>query len=91
MRGNNPLEAIIAGTHRKAYLVASLALSDGPQAAADHRRLELAAVHGAIAFYYDNKAAVHEAIGQARELGEQHDARSAEPTLEEIRGRENAS
>lgn len=91
MRGNNPLEAIIAGTHRKAYLVANLALNDGPQAAADHYRLELAAVHGTIAFYYDNKTAVHEAIRQARELGEQHDARSAESALEEIRGRENAS
>ena len=71
----------IAGTHHKAYLVANLAVKDGPQAATDHYRIPLANVHGAMAFYYDNEAAINAAIRQARELGEQLGARSA---LEEI-------
>ena len=29
LRGNNSLEAVVAGTHYKAYLVANLALKDG--------------------------------------------------------------
>ena len=82
LRGNDPLEVAIAGTHHKAYLVANLALNDGPQAAADHYRIPLAMVHGALGFYYNNEAAIHEAVRQAREFGEQLGARSA---LEEIR------
>ena len=91
LRGNNPLAAMITGTHHKAYLVANLALNDGPQAAAEHYRIPLAAVHGAITFYYDNEAAINDAIRQARELGEQLGTRSAQSALEEIRGRQNAS
>ena len=87
LRGDDPLAAAIAGTHYKACLVANLALNDGSQAAADHYRLELAAVHGAMAFYYDNEAAIHEAIRQARELGEKLDARSVQAALEELRAR----
>lgn len=90
LRGDDPLDATIAGTQYKAYLVANLALNDGPQAAADHYRLELAAVHGAISFYYDNEAAIHEAIRQARDVGEQLGARSAQAALEELRARKKA-
>ena len=50
------LLAVIAGTHHKAYLTANLALNDGPQAAAEHYRIPLATVHGAMAFYFDNEA-----------------------------------
>ena len=82
LRGNNPLEAMITGTHHKAYLVANLALNDGPQAAAEHYRIPLATVHGAMAFYYYNEAAIHEAIQEARKLGEQLGARSAQSALE---------
>ena len=71
LSGNGPLEVAIAGTQHKAYLVADLALKDGPQAAAGHYRIPLANVHGAMAFYYDNEAAINAAIRQARELGEQ--------------------
>ena len=91
LRGNDPLRATIAGTQHKAYLVANLALKDGPLAAADHYCSPLANVHGAMAFYYDNEAAINEAIREARELGVQLDARSAQSALEEIRGRKNAS
>ena len=91
LRGNDPLEAAIAGTQYKAYLVANLALIDGPRAAADHYRLDLATVHGAMAFYYDNETAIKQAIREARELGEQLGARASQSALEEIRGRQNAS
>lgn len=77
---------MITGTHHKAYLVANLALNDGPQAAAEHYRLYLATVHAAMAFHYDNEAAIHEAIQEARKLG----ARAAHAALEEIKGRMNA-
>lgn len=50
--------AVIVGTHHKAYLVANLALKDGPQAATDHYCIDLANVHGAMAFYHDNEAAI---------------------------------
>ena len=85
IRGNDHLEVAVAGTQHKAYLVANLALKDGPQAAADHYRIPLANVHGAMAFYYDNEAA----IPQAHELGEQLGARSAQSALKEIKGRKN--
>ena len=90
LRGNDPLDVTIAGTPHKAYLVANLALQDGAQAAADHYRIPLANVYGAMAFYYDNEAAINEAIREARELGEQLGARSAQSALEEIKERKNA-
>ena len=65
LRGNDPLEVAIAGTHHKVYLVANLALKDGPQAATDHYRIPLANVHGAMACYYDNEAAINAAIRQS--------------------------
>ena len=76
LRGDNPLDATVAGTHYKAYLVANLSLNDGPQAAAEHYRIPLAAVYGALVFHCDNEAAIDEAIREARELGEQLGARS---------------
>ena len=91
LRGDNPLEAAVAGTHYKAYLVANLALNDGPQAAADHYCIPLANVYGAMAFFCDNETAINEAILQARKLGEQLGARSAQSALKEIRGRKPIS
>ena len=90
LRGDNPLNATVVGTHYKAYLVANLVLNDGPQAATDHFRLPLASVYGALAFHYDNEAAIDEAIQEARMLGEQLSARSAQAALENIRGRQKA-
>jgi len=90
LRGDDPLDATVAGTHYKAYLVANLALNDGPQTAAEHYRIPLASVYGALAFHYDNEAAINEAIRQARELGEQLGVRSMRSALEELRGRKNA-
>jgi len=91
LRGNNPLDAVVAGTQHKAYLVANLALKDGPQAAADHYDIGLASVHGAMALYYDNESAINDSIRAARELGEKLDARSAQSVLDEIKHRGDAS
>ena len=52
LQGDNPLDAIVAGTHYKAYL------NDGPQAAAEHYRILLATVYGALASYCDNETAI---------------------------------
>lgn len=87
LRGDNPLDATVAGTHYKAYLVANLALNDGPQAAADHYRIPLATVYGALAFHYDNETAIDEAIREARELGEQLGARSIQSAIQEMKER----
>ena len=61
-------------------------MNDGPLAAAEHYRIPLAAVHGAMAFFHDNEAAIHE----TRKLGEQLGARSAQAALEELRARNYA-
>ena len=56
-----------------------------PQSRRRHRRFQ-PHQRGALAFYYDNEAAINEAIRQARELGEQLGARSAYSTLKTIKG-----
>ena len=63
----------------------------GPQAAADHYRIDLATVHGAMAFYCDNEAAINEPIRKARELGKPLGARTARSVLKEIKGHQNAT
>ena len=45
--------------------------------------------HAALAFHYDNEAANHEAIQDARKLGEQLGARSAQTAPDELRARKN--
>ena len=87
LRGDNPLDATVAGTHYKAYLVANLTLNDGPQVAAEHYRIPLAAVYGALAFHYDNEAAIDEAIREAREIGEKLGARSIQSAIQEMKER----
>ena len=87
LRGDNPLDATVAGTYYKAYLVANLALNDGPQAAAEHYRIPLAAVYGALTFHCDNEAAIDEAIRKARELGEKLGARSIQSAIQEMKER----
>ena len=90
LRGNGPLAVVIAGFHLKAYLIANLALNDGPQAAAQRYRLELATLQAAMAFYDDNETAIHDAIQAARKLDEQLVARSAQSVLAEMRARKHA-
>lgn len=69
--GDDPLDAVVSGRHHKAYLVANLALRDSPGASAEHYKLSLAEVYGAIAFYHENKESIEDAIKKARKLGEE--------------------
>jgi uncharacterized protein (DUF433 family) len=69
LRGDSPLEAVIAGKHYKAYLVANLAFNDGAEASAEHYGLSLADVYAAMSFYYDNKEAIQREKEALRELG----------------------
>ena len=87
IRGDDPLDATVAVSRFKAYLVANLALNDGPQAAVEHYRIPLATVYGALVFYNDNEAAIDEAIREARELGEQLGARSMQSAIKEMKER----
>ena len=57
---------------------------DDPLAAAERYRKPLATVHGALAFHYDNEAAINKAIGKARDLGEQLGACSMPFAIEEM-------
>jgi len=69
LRGDDPLDAVIAGTIRiKAYLVANLAMLDGVEAAVKQYNISPAEVHAALAFYYDNKEAIQQANAKAMEL-----------------------
>lgn len=90
-RGDNPLDAVIAGTQHKAYLVALHALHDEPQAAADHYAINRADVHGAVAFYYDYETAINDAIDDARQLGQKMGAVSGQDLLAAIRQRTDSA
>jgi len=85
--GDDPLDATVTGTHFKAYLVANLALNDGPQASADHYGIPLANVYGAMAFYCENEGVIKDAMREARELGEQLGARSIQSAIKEMKER----
>ena len=67
LRGDNPLDAVMVGTEKKAYLVASLAINDGAEAAAEEDELSLAEVYTALAFYYENEVAIQQALEVVRE------------------------
>jgi uncharacterized protein (DUF433 family) len=84
---DDPLDAIVEGTHYKAYLVANLAFNDGPEASAKHYKLTLGQVHSAIAFYYDNEDAIKRSKEEMRELGKKLGERDAAEHLAEIRAR----
>lgn len=84
---DNPLDARISGRGFKAYLVANLAFNDGIEASAEHYGLSLADVHAAMAFYYDNEAAIQKAIAEARELGYKMGARDSSEVIAEIKAR----
>lgn len=88
LRGDNPLAAVMVGTNKKAYLVASLALNDGIEAAVEEDELSLAEVYAALAFYHDNEDAIRLALEEARE---QIRAMGGFGRLEEIRRRQQKS
>jgi hypothetical protein len=85
---DDPLDALIQGTHYKAYLVANLTFNDGPEASAEHYGLSLADVHTAMVFHYDNEAKIKESLAAMDELGKKHGAKKASEHLAEIRARQ---
>jgi hypothetical protein len=88
---DDPLDALIEGTHFQAYLVANLAFNDGPEASAKHYGLTLGQVHSAIAFYYDFEAAIQQSKNDMRELGKKLGERDVTDHLAEIRARAKKS
>ena len=88
LRGDNPLDAVIAGTERvKVYLVANLAILDGIEAAIEQYKpfnLSHADVHAALVFYYDNEAAIQKANEEAMEQIRAMGGRDARELREEI-------
>lgn len=92
LRGDDPLDAVIAGTTRiKAYLVANLAMLDGVEAAIEQYKLTPAEVYSALAFYHDNEAAIHKANEKAWELIRASGGRASREVLEEILRRQQKS
>jgi uncharacterized protein (DUF433 family) len=69
LRGNSPLEAVIAGKHYKAYLVAGFAFGFSAEEAAEHYRITMGDVYAAMSFYHDNKEAIQREKEELRELG----------------------
>jgi uncharacterized protein (DUF433 family) len=84
----NPLDALIEGTHYKAYLVANLAFNDSAEGSAEHYGLTLGQVYSAMAFYRDNEAKIQESLAEMDELGKKHGAKKASEHLAEIRARQ---
>lgn len=90
LRGENPLDAVMIGTHLNAWLVANFAIGWSVEEAMEQYDLSRAQIHGALAFFYQNKPAIDKAIEEAeafaREVGV--DSRTK---LEEIRRRQQSS
>jgi hypothetical protein len=64
LRGENPRNAVIAGTNLKAYLVAQFVLGWGVDAAIEKYRLSAGRIYGAMSFYYDNLPALKQEFDQ---------------------------
>ena len=91
LRGDNPLDAVVAGTTRKAYLVASLAINDGAETAAEEDELSLAEVYAALAFYHENETAIQHALETVREQIRAAGGRDSREVREEIMRRQQKS
>jgi hypothetical protein len=91
LRGDNPLDAVMIGTEKKAYLVASLAVNDGAEAAAEEDELSLAEVYAALAFYYENEAAIQQALEAVRQQIRAAGGRDSREVREEIMRRQQKS
>jgi uncharacterized protein (DUF433 family) len=84
LHGDNPLDAVITGTRKKVYLVASLALNDGAEFAAEEDELTLAEVYAALAFYYENVNVIQQALEDARKQIRSLGGRDSREAREEI-------
>ena len=88
LRGDDPLEAVIAGTTRiKAHLVANLAILDNVEAAVTQYKLTPAEVYAALTFYYDNEDAIREANEVAMEQIQAMGGKDSRDLREEINRR----
>jgi hypothetical protein len=85
LRGDNPLDAVIAETNLKAYLVANLAINDGAESSAAHYGLDLATIYAALMFHYDNEQAIREAREEDMRLLREMGMRDSSEVLAEIR------
>jgi uncharacterized protein (DUF433 family) len=65
LRGDNPLDAVIVGLPYNAWLVAQFAEAWGTEEAVKNYNLTRAQIYGALAFHYDNEAAIEDAIVKA--------------------------
>jgi hypothetical protein len=90
LRGDNPLDAVIVGTAKKAYLVASLALNDGAEAAADEDEMSVAEVYAALAFYHENEDSIQQALKAVREQIRAAGGRDSREAREEIMRRKKS-
>ena len=88
LRGDDPLDATVAGTHFKAYLVANLALNDGPQACRQallHTARKLCTARWPSTT--TTKPQSMRRSAQAREIGEQLGARTVQSAIKEMKER----
>lgn len=67
LRGENPLQARIAGKPWKAALVAKFILGWGIEHAVEHYGFSYATAHAVMAFYYDNQDAIENAMRESDE------------------------
>jgi hypothetical protein len=65
LHGDDPLDAIIAGTTIKAWLVANFAMLNSVEEAVEQYNLSLAEIYSALAFYHDNAEAIRKANEEA--------------------------
>ena len=65
LRGDDPLDAVIAGTTIKAWLVANFAMLNSVEEAVEQYRLSLGEIYSALSFYHDNADAIREANEEA--------------------------
>jgi hypothetical protein len=67
LRGDNPLQARIAGKPWKVALVAKFILGWGIEHAVEHYGFSYATAHAVMTFYYDNQDAIEDGMKEADE------------------------
>ena len=89
MQNDDPLGIRVPGTHYKAYLVASLALTSARDAAIQHYKLTAEQVAWAEEWYLANGPEIYDAIAEARRIGDELGAEVGQIALEKMRGNDD--
>lgn len=89
MQNDDPLGVRVPGTHYKAYLVASLALTSTRDAAIQHYKLTAEEVEWAEEWYLANGPEIYDAIAEARRIGDELGAEVRQIALEKLRGNDD--